>query len=83
MGSTGRRTPIFGPEPWTEHASAGVVALGSLVPRGVRGGLRRRLGCAGRAVGAAARAPGRGGKLSHLDDLVGRFAAVDTAIESR
>lgn len=81
MGSTGRRTPIFGPEPWTEHAGAVwshwdrwycVVCVEDF------GGdwdvLADRLA---ERSGLLHSRPTAEAKLSHLDDLVNRLAAVE------
>jgi len=81
MGSTERRTPIFGPEPWVEHAGAVwshwdrwycvvcVVDFG-----GDWNALAQRLA---ERSGRLHSGPDAEAKLSHLDDLVRRLAAAD------
>lgn len=81
VGSTGRRAPIFGPEPWAEHAGVGwahwdrwycVVCVEDF--GGDWSALAQRL--ADRS-GRLHPGPDAEAKLSHLDDLVRRLAAAD------
>lgn len=85
MASTGRRAPIFGPEPWTEHAGAVwshwdrwycVMCVDDF--GGDWGALADRLA---ERSGRLHSRPDAEAKLSHLDDLVARLAAAELAAD--
>lgn len=85
MGSTGRRTPIFGPEPWIEHLGAVwshwdrwycVVCVEEF--GGDWDALAERLAKQSGRLHSHLDAEA---KLSHLDDLVQRLAAVELAAD--